>query len=897
MKVFKPNDLALLYRAYRFADRNMLSLGMLAMFPLGETGRTALAQESELWKTATGALADLGIDTPLDEGWAKPRAEFMVVGAAFAPGAATGAQVAQIAINARLGNLAKQLYVFGDRDFGRGGLPTAARPFCRMPLGAAQAFGGAGFADNPQGKGLTETVGPDGLRRRPLPNVEHPRHMMAALGDRPVPGGYIALGPDHSLRRACLGKFDQRWIREDWPQLPEDTRPDYFMVAPPDQRLPDYLRGEEVFELEHMHPSRARLGGQLPGLRPRCLLHRRLADGHEEIAELQPRAETVWFFPEQERGVILYRATIQTLDSDADDVLHAMLEWEQLNEPALPFEQLQASFRQKMAASQPAPQVNMEPPKPAVAPVAALTPLAAAIPVAAMPATDIIDPELQALEKLTAGLQSETETLLRRHGLTRDDIIRPPTEPPDVSTEQIESLTRQLEADTKALLTKYGLSEADIVRPPSEAPDTSLEALQAATQQMEEQKTALLQKYGVTEAQIQSELARQGQTEAAQFISDAPKALAEQKQALDVTAAASATVPPIPAVSPVQVSEPAAWPTLPVAAPAKLVREDVIARHARGESLAGLDLSALDLSGLDLSGAIFSESLLTGTSFRESQLGGARFEGALLQKADFSQSDLHRAVLSDASAAQAIFASARLEEADLERGDFSGADFSDAHLPGAELGQAVFAGAAMDGVQARGCKAAQVSFAGCSLVKADLSGALLTAAGFGQAKAVDIRLAGSMCDNADFHGAQMPGADFTGASLQGSRAGLGSVFDGGVFSAAQMTGASWEGASARSARFDQATLDQSDLSRLQAQDAIFAGASARGARLAKADLTGADLSAINLFKGSLRKAKVERAVMHHANLYGVDVEEVKISRGALEGADTGQTLLQVRPPT
>ncbi|MFT7914856.1 pentapeptide repeat-containing protein, partial [Salmonella enterica] len=61
--------------------------------------------------------------------------------------------------------------------------------------------------------------------------------------------------------------------------------------------------------------------------------------------------------------------------------------------------------------------------------------------------------------------------------------------------------------------------------------------------------------------------------------------------------------------------------------------------------------------------------------------------------------------------------------------------------------------------------------------------------------------------------------------------------------------------------------------------------------------TGADLSAVNLFKGSLRKAKVERAVMHHANLYGVDVEEVKISRAALEGADTGQTLLQVRPPT
>jgi len=896
MKVFKPNDLALLYRTYTFAGRKTLSLGMLAMFPYSGGGRESLVQEPQLWGLTAQALAAIGIDAPLDEGWSKPASEYMVIGSAFAPGANKGAEVPQIAVTATLGGVTKQLYVFGDREFGLGGLPSAAQPFNRMPLGPAQAFGGAGFKDNPSGKGFVPMPGLDGRRRRALPNVEHPRQLMAAVSDEPMPAGFTALAPDHSVRKALLGKFDQRWTQQTWPHLPEETQMNYFMAAPPDQRMPGYLRGDEAFALDHLHPEWAHIEGRLPGLRARCFIERALASGGKEFVELQPRAETVWFLPEQERGIILYRAATQIQDSDGDDVTYALLEWEMLAESPLPFAHYEAQFRNQIAQAQAAAPIDVAPPiSPVIPPTEIALPAAAVPAVAAVPA---LEPELLEIEKLTASLQAHTDAVLRRHGLSEADITRPAVEAPETSLAEIEALTEQMRAETQALLSRNGLTEADIIHPPTEPPTTSLEQLQLITSRMEADKAAFMQKHGVTDAQLQDWLLQQGQSDAAKFIGDVPKALAQQQVELDAlqAAIAAAAALPVAAAAPTLPK----LPDLPLLAneqAVKITREQVIERHAQGESLADLDLSGLDLSMLDLSGAIFSNALLTQTSFCKSQLERARFDGAVLQTADFTEADLRHAVLSGASADRSVFTTSQLEGGDLSKADFTGADFSAASLSGASLFQAVFADAAMDGLKAAGCQAMQASFAGASLQSADLSGAVLTAASFAGANGAGISLGRSMCDNADFHGAQMPGADFTGASLQGSRAGVGSVFDGGIFSAAQMTGASWEGASARSARFDQATLDQSDLSRLQAQDAIFAGASARGARLAKADLTGADLSAVNLFKGSLRKAKVERAVMHHANLYGVDVEEVKISRAALEGADTGQTLLQVRPPT
>ncbi len=897
MNVLKPDNLALLYRTYIFAGHNVLSIGMLGMFPFNRAGYENLLPEVQLWGTAAAALAESGIQTPLDEGWAKPCGEFMVYGAACAP---NGNKVQQLSVRATLGRISKELYVFGDRTFGPAGLPSQPLPFSRMPLSANAAFGGAGFADNPAGKGFVKVEQVDGSLRRPLPNVELPRQLMTAEGDNPQPATLGALAADNSARTRHLGHFDDRWLKQHWPNMPDDTRLEYFLAAAPDQHMTGYWNGNESFELHNMHPTHQRLSGKLPGLRARCFVNRRLGDQRQQFSEIEARPETIWLFPDHECGIVLYRATLNPADGDADDVLHVMAEWENLADAPRSLEHYEQSFRLQLEPSQPpvlAETPEFQAPEPVHMPQAVAVPAVAAMVVPELP------PEFQELEKLTEDLQAQIRTLLNQHGLTEADLRPLVTEVPEATLADVEQVTAQLEAQTKALLQEHGLTEADIIKPPAELPETTLEQIEATTWQMEHAKKELLKQHGMTESQLQTYLERElGQEGAVAIMRDGPLALAQQEsEAKSVLAGLPSlpVMPELPAAAVAAVLPSIAVPAMSeIAVPekAKLTREEVVSRHSRRENFAGFDLSGLDLSELDLSEADFTEALLENTSFQKSVLIGARFEQALLQAADFSEADLSGARLNGASGAQAVFAKAKLAESDLSQADFSAGDFSDAVMSRAVLTQTTFDGASMDGLRADGCQAAHANFNECTLKGADLSDANLQAARFNEAKAMGANLAGSLCEQSEFYGSNLSGAIFKNASLRASRAGKGSFFDGASLVSADMANANWEGASAMAADFSASILDNADLTRLQAMGARFGNASAKGTNLAKADLAKADLTGINLFKGSLRKTRVDDAVFHFANLYGVDFEGTTVRASAVQEADIGQTILAFRPP-
>ena len=154
----------------RFAQRNSLALGMMAGFDLASTPSSSpqtldgLLLESELWKVAAQALGD----ALLDEGNPKPAAEYKVYGAACAP---RGAEVEQQRVSVRIGTLTKSLVVSGERHFNLLGVPSAPRPYARMPIDPNTAFGGPGCEDNPLGKGYA-ALERDGQQVWPLPNVE-----------------------------------------------------------------------------------------------------------------------------------------------------------------------------------------------------------------------------------------------------------------------------------------------------------------------------------------------------------------------------------------------------------------------------------------------------------------------------------------------------------------------------------------------------------------------------------------------------------------------------------------------------------------------------------------------------------------------------------------------------
>ena len=76
-------------------------------------------------------------------------------------------------------------------------------------------------------------------------------------------------------------------------------------AAPPDQWIPQGLRGDESLELIHLHPRHPSLCVRLPGLRPTCRWSLLPDSGHappHEPIDLPLRARTLWLFPERLRG-------------------------------------------------------------------------------------------------------------------------------------------------------------------------------------------------------------------------------------------------------------------------------------------------------------------------------------------------------------------------------------------------------------------------------------------------------------------------------------------------------------------------------------------------------------------------------------------------------------------
>ena len=883
MKIIKPDALGLLHRSMKVAGKKQLSIGLMGFFSFDQSDLTHLLPEAQMWQVATAAM---GKDAILDEGWPKTVGEFLVVGAACAP---TGTTATELVATVGVGSMRKSLFVRGDRHFTALGLISAPAPFVTMPITPQTAFGGPGSNVNPQGKGLVKTLLPDGSAALSLPNVEDASYPVLRAGDAPQPVGFWPSAGHAPGRVQHFGKFDQRWLQNTWPHLPEDTNLDYFQTAPSDQRASGFFRGDEKIQINHMHPQQAQINAQLPQLRARCFINRKMGGG-EEFSELAARAETVWLFPNQTCGIVLYRALVNTQDEDAEDVLHLMADWEDMRSAPLPFEHYHRAFLNQLpvkaaqaadlaALPADAPLAETLPVKSAAAAVAAVA--VGAVAVAGAAAASF--PALDAVKAEAYKLEQHIRQLMQQHSITDADIA-PYLKQPDLTLEpapslgEVEKMAHDLEAQTRALMKEHNITEAQVAeytKPPAleAAPDP--DDLKNAVKQLNEQTQAAMKEHGITEQDIQKYA--ESKPEIADFAASLKQSPANIDEAFAGLAAALATVAKLPSIEPPKLRMPPLdLDAVAVEPEKKLSREDVVERHARGQTFASVDLSGLDLSKLDLSGADFSQALLQGTQF--------------------TGSDLSRAKLVGASAGTASFKDAHMAGSDISQSDFTGADFSASVLISANLGRAIFDGAKMAGLQAAGCEAQKTSFADCDLSAADFSKSDLTAAIFNGAKLRLARFTEAKSDNAEFYGADASQAIFSNTSLRASRADAASQFAGAQFDNAQLGRANWAGAAMAGARFDHANLDNADFSRVQASAAQFNATSAKGCKFDKADLTGADLSQTNLFKGSLRKTTLTNTLLRHSNLYGVDFYDTTPTLAALEGANIDQTLLVARKP-
>ena len=326
MQIIKPTTLSLISKTYRLqTDRT--SIGVLCFFKLGDEDQ--LLVENEQWARIMPLLNQGQI---LDMGYAKPVAELLVAGSAFASNAQP---VSRMEVSVAMAGIDKKITVVGDRFWqNRLWQPLSEpQPFLQMPLDYAHAYGGAGFANNTLGKGVIAAVSYDAeAKHYPLANLFYPDEWDQAVKQSKRPACFTPLDISGPQRAQHQGTYDQDWLENQHPGFPVDTGPELFNAAAEDQRISGFFQPGEPYCITGMHPDIAEIRGCLPQKRVRAFITQQ----DKGFIEVKTRIDTVWFFPELELGVAIYRGHVEVQDSLGLDVSQVLLAYENSDDSPRP---------------------------------------------------------------------------------------------------------------------------------------------------------------------------------------------------------------------------------------------------------------------------------------------------------------------------------------------------------------------------------------------------------------------------------------------------------------------------------------------------------------------------------------------------------------------------------
>jgi len=243
----------------------------------------------------------------------RPGTDLILLGEAVAP---DGQPVESVDVSVAAAGQSKVVRVFGDRRWVTG--PMGIRvgpplPFLHMPLLYERAFGGLLDGEeegtkyeqrNPVGVGYRSSANASAAVGHPVPNLEEPRQLLQAPGDRPPPAAFGYIAPSWFPRIGFAGIYDGAWRRERAPLLPLDFDVRFFCAAPPELHYAEPLVGGEPVQIVG-----ATAGAPLSFRLPVCRLVATVAYGQEYLRPTFS-LERVQFEPDQARMCLLWRAAL-----------------------------------------------------------------------------------------------------------------------------------------------------------------------------------------------------------------------------------------------------------------------------------------------------------------------------------------------------------------------------------------------------------------------------------------------------------------------------------------------------------------------------------------------------------------------------------------------------------
>ncbi|MEM7358190.1 MAG: DUF2169 domain-containing protein [Pseudomonadota bacterium] len=331
MQIIKPLSLSLLHRTLYQKQRYQLCVSPLLFFSLSEPGK--IIPEQIAWQKV---MVSLGEGEALDVCAPKFRGEVLLAGQAVPE---DGSGATRIKAGFQLGNLVeKHAVIVGDQCWRlRGNKWTLSKPEPLQPtsLGWNNAYGGAGFVDNPIGTGFLDAENAKSQTEIRLPNIraangEYLKFDRLRDGRSPCIG-FGAMDLRAPIRQQRAGTYDDDWFKNDYPGLARDHHPAIHNVAQEDQWIDGYLQGTEKFTISGMHPEKPELSGKLPGMRTRAFAQK-VGSSSNELIEIDLVVDTLWLFPNEDMGVLISRGLLDVEDSDSLDVESLMIAYERMSD-------------------------------------------------------------------------------------------------------------------------------------------------------------------------------------------------------------------------------------------------------------------------------------------------------------------------------------------------------------------------------------------------------------------------------------------------------------------------------------------------------------------------------------------------------------------------------------
>lgn len=271
--------------------------------------------------TADSYVGDPGTTAPLAEHdfcLRKRKCDVVFNASAHAP---EGKAVKTLTVAARVGAMAKQLQVCGERRWLPGVLgwqSSEMQPFIALPLHYGRAFGGTHvcqdegqvridmYLANGVGTGYAGKVPAEFITGLPLPNLLVPGDDVGKPDDDVRPVALSALPRNHPQRRRYAGTYDDNWRQNDFPLLPRDFDDRYHQSVPEDQQI-DFPRGGEEVLLYHMMAGRPAVRFRLPRLDNMPV---QVLTADYQVLRPDVVVDTLYFEPDEGRFSVVWRATL-----------------------------------------------------------------------------------------------------------------------------------------------------------------------------------------------------------------------------------------------------------------------------------------------------------------------------------------------------------------------------------------------------------------------------------------------------------------------------------------------------------------------------------------------------------------------------------------------------------